>query len=58
MKYKLYKSYSGDWFKVPYNNAERDIKDYVKALRNGDEKTMIKLETGLTGWKYYEPNAI
>lgn len=57
MNYKLYKTYSGDWYKIPVDNYETDVVKYRKALRNGDEKTMFKYESGITGWKY-EPNIL
>jgi len=56
--YELYKSYTGDWFKIPVDMYEQDVLVYRKALRDGDEKTMIKLESGETGWKYYEPHVL
>jgi|LakMenEpi03Aug12_release.lakeMendotaPanAssembly.Ray.scaffolds.fasta_scaffold6793787_1 hypothetical protein len=58
MNYIKYKSYSGDWFKIPKDTAERDINDYRKALTHGDEKVMIMFESGMTGWKYDDQNVL
>ena len=58
MNYKLYKSYSDDWFKIPAETYDRDVNDYRKALTNGDEKVMIRFESGMTGWKYVEQNIL
>lgn len=58
MNYKLYKSYSGDWFNIPVETYERDVKDYEKALTYGEEKVMIMFESGVTGWKYVEQNVL
>lgn len=52
--YKKFLSLSNDWFAIPIETYSEDLEVYQKAAEDGDEKTMLLFEGGLTGWIYLE----
>ena len=50
MVYRKMLSYSGDWFAVPRDSYDADVKVYSKALNDRDEATLLYYESGKTGW--------
>lgn len=50
----MFRSFSGDWFSIPSEYADEEIKVYNYAVNSGFEHTMLLFESGLTGWKYIE----
>ena len=52
--YKLFRSESGDWFRIPPDQYDKEVEEYTNAVQLGDEKKVLHFEEGYTGWRYYE----
>ena len=50
MKTKPFKSYSGDWYKIPIEQFDIDTAGYKKAVSELNEELMLHYEEGCTGW--------
>lgn len=50
----IFTSYSGDKFHIPDKQYDREKAIYNEAVIRKDEKVMLLLEEGYTGWEYIE----
>lgn len=44
---------SGDTYLIDEDKYEKETNEYIKAVNNGDEETIMKFETAQTGWEYF-----